>query len=113
VDRIKRLSIEVLERYKDKFGINFEENKKSLDKISIIRSKGLKNEIAGFITKFLKHEMLDKKKQEERMAMQDQINEEYQEENLDMEEPTIKSDSQAQISLIEEKPQEISESSQN
>jgi small subunit ribosomal protein S17e len=56
VDRIKRLSYEVLDKYKSKFGVNFAENKKSLDEVAIVRSKGLKNEVAGYITNFIKKE---------------------------------------------------------
>ncbi len=37
-----------------------------MDNISIIRSKELKNELAGFITKFIKHELRDIKENEER-----------------------------------------------
>lgn len=61
MDRIKRLSYEVLDEYKSKFGENFADNKKILDQISIIRSKGLKNEIAGYITKFIKKEIREEK----------------------------------------------------
>jgi len=57
MDRIKRLSYEVLEEHKPKFGVDFADNKKVLDQIAIIRSKGLKNEIAGYITKFIKKEI--------------------------------------------------------
>ena len=56
MNRIKRLSFEVLEKHKSKFGENFTENKKLLGDLAIIRSKGLKNEIAGYITKFIKKE---------------------------------------------------------
>ena len=57
MDRIKRLSYEVLDEHKPKFGEDFADNKKVLDQIAIIRSKGLKNEIAGYITKFIKKEI--------------------------------------------------------
>ncbi len=56
MDRIKRLSYEVLDKYKSKFSENFTDNKKSLDEVAIVRSKGLKNEIAGYITNFIKKE---------------------------------------------------------
>jgi small subunit ribosomal protein S17e len=56
VDRIKRLSYEVLEQHKSKFGENFTDNKKLLNELAIVRSKGLKNEVAGYITKFIKNE---------------------------------------------------------
>ncbi len=56
MDRIKRLSYEVLEKHKSKFGENFTDNKKLLGELAIIRSKGLKNEVAGYITRFIKKE---------------------------------------------------------
>ena len=61
MDRIKRLSYEVLVDHKQKFGEDFADNKKALDQIAIIRSKGLKNEIAGYITKFIKKEIREEK----------------------------------------------------
>ena len=61
MDRIKRLSYEVLDNHKSKFGEDFADNKKVLDQISIIRSKGLKNEIAGYITKYIKNEIREEK----------------------------------------------------
>ena len=59
MDRIKRLSYEVLDKHKSKFNESFSDNKKTLDKVAIIRSKGLKNEITGYITKFIKNEKRD------------------------------------------------------
>lgn len=61
MDRIKRLSYEVLDGHKLKFGEDFADNKKALDLIAIVRSKGLKNEIAGYITKFIKKENREEK----------------------------------------------------
>ena len=61
MDRIKRLSYEVLDEHKQKFGEDFADNKKALDLIAIVRSKGLKNEIAGYITKFIKKENREEK----------------------------------------------------
>lgn len=58
--------MEIMDQHKSDFGIDFTDNKKALDKVSIIRSKGLKNEIAGFITKFIKHEIREQKEKEER-----------------------------------------------
>ena len=68
VDRIKRLSYEVLGKYKPDFGVDFANNKKVLDKISIIRSKGLKNKIAGYITKFIKKEIREEKTKQARVT---------------------------------------------
>ena len=73
MDRIKRLSFKVLDKHKSQFGENFDENKEILDKVTIIRSKGLKNEIAGFITKFLKKE---KRNEESKQAQIDLMQEE-------------------------------------
>ena len=56
MDRIKRLSNEVLNEYSERFGTDFLTNKQKLNEISIIRSKGLKNEIAGYITKMLQRQ---------------------------------------------------------
>jgi len=52
--------MQAIEHYGAKFTSNFSENKKILEQISIIRSKGLKNEIAGYITKFIKREKSSK-----------------------------------------------------
>ena len=50
MDRIKRLSTELLEKYSDRFTTDFEENKKTLLSLAIIRSKVLRNRMAGYIT---------------------------------------------------------------
>ena len=82
MDRIKRLSHEVLDKHKSKFGVDFADNKKTLDEVSTIRSKGLKNEIAGFITRFLRREIRDQQAKEERIAADAQDEEEYQDESF-------------------------------
>ena len=56
MDRIKRLSNEVLNEYSERFGTDFSTNKQTLNEISVIRSKGLKNKIAGYITKMLQRQ---------------------------------------------------------
>jgi len=60
MDRIKRLSYEVLELHKSKCSESFTDNKKLLDEVAIIRSKGLRNKIAGYITRFIKKENREK-----------------------------------------------------
>ena len=47
----------ILDDYKDQFGGSFDDNKKILNDISTIRSKPLKNKIAGYITKLIKNEI--------------------------------------------------------
>tara|TARA_B110000014_G_scaffold250992_1_gene227820 strand:- start:964 stop:1347 length:384 start_codon:yes stop_codon:yes gene_type:complete len=42
-----------MNEYSERFGTDFVTNKQSLNEISIVRSKGLKNKIAGYITKIL------------------------------------------------------------
>ena len=64
MDRVRRLSVEVLDKHRVEFGEDFAENKKALNDLSIIRSKGLKNEIAGYITKMIKTEVREAKLQE-------------------------------------------------
>jgi small subunit ribosomal protein S17e len=66
VDRIKRLALDLLKNHKDRFGTDFAENKKALDQVSIVHSKGLKNELAGYITKCIKRELeeIESEKQE-------------------------------------------------
>jgi len=68
VDRIKRLSYEVLDKHKSKFNDSFTDNKKLLDQIAIIRSKGLKNEVAGYITKFIKKEIREEEFKQSQIA---------------------------------------------
>ena len=65
MDRIKRLSTQILNEYQDKFGTDFFTNKQFLNEISIIRSKSLKNKMAGYITKILKRKQkFEDRKQE-------------------------------------------------
>ena len=56
MDRIKRISAEILTDHRESFGVDFSENKKMLNQITIVRSKSLKNKIAGYITKILLRE---------------------------------------------------------
>lgn len=50
MDRVKRMSNELLERYPDKFTIDFNKNKEAIQNYAQIRSKELRNKIAGYIT---------------------------------------------------------------
>jgi small subunit ribosomal protein S17e len=42
---------ELLERYPDKFTSDFNENKETIKNFAIVRSKELRNKIAGYVTK--------------------------------------------------------------
>ncbi len=68
MDRIKRISYEVLDEHKSKFGEDFADNKKALDEISIIRSKSLKNKISGYITRLIKKEIREEKTKQAQIA---------------------------------------------
>ena len=74
MDRVKRLSSELLEKFPDKFTIDFEENKKTILSLAIIRSKVLRNKMAGYITSKLRREA-DQEKDE----MSNQIEDEKEE----------------------------------
>lgn len=50
--------------YKGKFGVDFKQNKMTLDEVAVVRSKGLKNEIAGYITAHLRRELEEQKEKE-------------------------------------------------
>ncbi len=87
MDRIKCLSYEVLDTHKHKFGEDFADNKKVLDQITIIRSKGLKNEVAGYITKFIKKEIREEKFKQAQDATsqpEEQLDQEIETETLDV-----------------------------
>ena len=99
MDRIKKISMEILETNKEKFGTDFRENKKILDDISIVRSKGLKNQLAGFITRFIKREI---RQNEEKLAKEAQA---------DKEEST--SEEQSASINKEEPPEETETASEN
>jgi len=51
---IKNISKELINKYPDVFTIEFEENKKLLDKYLEIDSKHLRNRISGYIVNLLK-----------------------------------------------------------
>lgn len=52
MNRIKRISNEILERYPENFGTDFDQNKVTLKNIAVVRSKLLRNRIAGYITSY-------------------------------------------------------------
>ncbi len=70
VNRVRRISTELLAAHKEKFGTDFRQNKKVIDEIAIVRSKGLKNEIAGFITAHLRRELEEQKEKESQAVAQ-------------------------------------------
>ena len=61
MNRIKRIAIELLERYPDNFGLDFNANKNFIGEVAIIRSKVLRNELAGYITSHLRKQAAQEK----------------------------------------------------
>jgi small subunit ribosomal protein S17e len=104
VDRIKRLSFEVLDVHKSKFGEDFVENKIALNQVSIIRSKGLKNKVAGYITRFIKKQIREEKLKQDRSSNSSNIVE--QESSLEITESEEISEVE-EITLTNEKVEEI------
>jgi small subunit ribosomal protein S17e len=101
VDRIKRISFEVLDEHKSKFGEDFVENKKALNQISIVRSKGLKNKVAGYITRFNKKQIREEKIKHDRSSM-NSTNVEEQESTLDITESNEIDETVEEITLTNE-----------
>jgi small subunit ribosomal protein S17e len=51
LDRIRRISEEIVQKYPDVFGLDYQANKEFLNKIALVHSKMVRNKIAGYITK--------------------------------------------------------------
>ena len=61
MNRIKRISTELLQKHPEKFGLEFDSNKKALNDLAIVRSKVLRNELAGYITSHLRKQAAQEK----------------------------------------------------
>ena len=68
MNRIKRISIQLLDLHRDFFSDDFEKNKGVLNKLSIFRSKQLKNGVAGYITVHMKAQKERYEEKEEESA---------------------------------------------
>ncbi|HZA68506.1 MAG TPA: 30S ribosomal protein S17e [Nitrososphaeraceae archaeon] len=62
MNRVKRLSTELLTRYPDKFNVDFQQNKKKIDEIAKVRSKELRNQIAGYIASYINKQTKEQNK---------------------------------------------------
>lgn len=51
MDRIRRLSQEILQKYPTMFGTDYAANKEQLAKIATVHSKAMRNKLVGKITK--------------------------------------------------------------
>ncbi len=52
---VKNISEELVKKYPDKFGKDFESNKKAVDELKIAESKPLRNKVAGYVVKVVKN----------------------------------------------------------
>ena len=68
--------MEVLKDKRDMFGVDFDKNKEALNQISTIRSKILRNELAGYITKFIKNELRNEEDKTKAVESEEEILEE-------------------------------------
>ena len=60
MDRVRKISNELMNKFPNKFGIDFELNKKTVMELAKITSKQLRNQIAGFITSYFRKEAKSK-----------------------------------------------------
>ena len=62
LNRVKKLSTELLNRYPNKFNVDFQQNKKVIDEIAKVRSKELRNQIAGYIASYINKQAKEQNK---------------------------------------------------
>ena len=91
--------MEVFKDHKDKFGINFDENKEILNNVSIIRSKMLKNELAGYITKFIKNELRSETEKTKSVENEEQLSEDTESTNDEPKNDVVTEESSAKSEL--------------
>ncbi|GIU71345.1 MAG: 30S ribosomal protein S17e [Candidatus Nitrosocaldaceae archaeon] len=60
MNRIKRIAMQLIERYPDLFTTDFESNKEAVKKVAIFRSKELRNMVVGYITDYMKDKYAEK-----------------------------------------------------
>ena len=49
---IKRVAIELVERYPERFTADFDANKKAVSELADIQGKSMRNRIAGYVTRY-------------------------------------------------------------
>jgi len=68
---IKRISLELLDKYEYSFQADFEQNKQFLKEIGLDVSKKLRNKIAGYITTVVKSDLMAEAIEEAEAALQE------------------------------------------
>ena len=49
---IKRVAIELVERFPEKFTEDFDHNKRMVDELATVQGKSMRNRIAGYVTRY-------------------------------------------------------------
>lgn len=73
MDRVRKISNELMNKFPNRFGIEFELNKKTVMELAKITSKQLRNQIAGFITSYLRKEAKSKESLESESSSNQEI----------------------------------------
>jgi small subunit ribosomal protein S17e len=73
MDRVRKISNELMNKFPNRFGIDFELNKKTVMELAKITSKQLRNQIAGFITSYLRKEAKSKESLESESSCNQEI----------------------------------------
>ena len=68
MNRVKKHSTELLNRYPDKFNVDFQQNKKIIDEIAKVNSKELRNQIAGYIASYINKQTKEQNKKIEQVV---------------------------------------------
>lgn len=75
--------MQLIERYDGMFTTDFESNKQLLNKVAVFRSKELRNEVAGYITRYMMSKGVGKEglnmQEQEQVQEQEDIKEQVQE----------------------------------
>ncbi|MDP9197406.1 MAG: 30S ribosomal protein S17e [Thermoproteota archaeon] len=71
--RVRRISTELMNKYPNRFGSDFEQNKKTIVELAMVRSKELRNQVAGFIASSIHKQS---KSSKEKMESQDERSQE-------------------------------------
>ena len=70
-EMVKRISLELIDKYEYSFQPEFEPNKQFLKEIGLDVSKKLRNKIAGYITTVIKSDMMAAAQEEAAMALEE------------------------------------------
>ena len=81
MNRKKPISAELLEKHPNKFGLEFDANKKALNEVAVVKSKVLRNELAGYITSHLRKKAAQEKASS--AMAEEQVEEETEEESTE------------------------------